>query len=162
MPRFYRISKNGAMLPRRHSYSRVYKEEDAQPGFEVFKGPIYSLANTVGPAIGALTEGDFTPNAGYHHFLLIDVTAYQGHQWAPWTWLIVQPEAVTAVYSLAVTESHDWLRQQNECLDSARWLDRERVATWVTSNLAHVEQWLAEHAQPASIQFADTLGQTAQ
>jgi hypothetical protein len=158
MPRVYRLSKIGEKLPLRYSYREVRNADDCRPGFEVYKGPIYSIANSVGPAIGALSEGDFTPSAGYNLILLIDVRNFRSHEWAPWTWFVVLPEEVEAVRSLAVADLHAWLRQQPACIGADGHLDRDAVIAWVSANKSLVESWLYEHSTEQPIDFTETIG----
>ncbi len=158
MPRFYRLSKIGARLPKRHNYGPATTAEDCQPGFEVFKGPISSIANTIGPALGTLGEGDFTPGAGYDLLLLIDARASQQHSWNPFSWLVLLPDAVEQVRSLVVVDLHAWLGEQPECLGIDGELDREAIVAWVQSNQAPVERRLEENSQPQQVAFIDTIG----
>jgi hypothetical protein len=158
MRRVYRLSKIGPKLPRNHSYCRAETAAACQPGFEVFIGPIYSIANTVGPALGSLGEGDFTPAAGYGQILLIDVRACQVHSWNPFTWLVILPHDVEEVRGLAISDLHSWLREQPECIDSNGRLVRDAVVKWVRNNLALVESWLDQHSQQHPVEFTDTIG----
>src|SRR5712692_8828593 len=102
----YRLSKIGAKLPRHHSYGSATSRNHCDPGFEVYKGPIYSIANTIGPARGSLGEGDFTPASGYHLLLLIEVRTFQGHRWNPFTWFVVQTQDVESMRSVKVADLH--------------------------------------------------------
>src|SRR5262245_15726969 len=127
MKRVYRLSMIGARLPLHHRYGPATTIDGCEPGFEAFKGPIFSLANSIAPAPGSLGEGDFTPAAGYHELLLIDVRAVQAHKWNPFTWIVVLTPDVAGVRSVAISELHSWLRQQTECLSHDGQLSREQV-----------------------------------
>src|SRR5262249_11863987 len=70
---------------RHHSYGRVRTSNNCIPGFGVFKGPVFSIAATIGYAEGSLVAGYFTPAAGCDLMLLIDVRkAYSPHAAATW------------------------------------------------------------------------------
>jgi hypothetical protein len=124
----------------------------------VYKGPVYSIANTIGPALGALGEGDFTPSAGYDLLLLIDVRAFQGHRWNPFTWFVVQTEDVERVRSVRVASLHAWLIQQAPCLGTEGQLNRDSVVSWISDRKEFVESWLEQNSQEEPIEFTDTIG----
>ena len=86
----YRLSRIGAKLPRCYSYGPATTVAACQPGFEVYMGPIYSIANTIGPALGSLGEGDFTPAAGFETMLVIEGSACHTRPWNPFTWLVIR------------------------------------------------------------------------
>jgi hypothetical protein len=111
MMRFYRLSQNGPRLPRHDSYTRAASAADTSPGFEVINGPMVAVSRTVGSPEFSMGSGDFTPGAGYHHFLLIDVRAYKGHRTPGVAWSVIMPEDVEAVRSIPVADIHAWLRQ---------------------------------------------------
>jgi hypothetical protein len=158
MHRVYRLSKTGAKLPKHYSYGPVRSAADRRPGFEAFKGPIYSVAFTIGAEPWTLTEGDFTPSAGYHQMLLIDVHRFYRHaETADTCWFVILPEDVEAVRSLPVRELHAWLRQHAACVGTNGELSREAVVTWVQYNRASVEAWLDQHSQSEPVEFIETL-----
>jgi hypothetical protein len=157
MTRVYRLSTVGAKLPKHHRYGPARTAQECEPGFEVFKGPIYSIANTIGPALGSLGEGDFTPAAGFNHMLLIDVRAFHGHRWVRDTWFVILPDDVEGVRRLAVADLHSWLRQQAACVSPDGQLDRDAVVAWVGNNRNLVERWLEEHSEAQPVEFVETL-----
>jgi hypothetical protein len=162
MERVYRLSKIGTRLPRRYRYGPAASPDRCQPGFEVFKGPVYSIANSIGPALGSLGEGDFTPAAGYSLMLLIDVSAYKGHPWVPGTWFVILPDDVIGVRSVEVAKLHSWLREQPECLAIDGQLRRDPVIEWATKNKAFAESWLEEHSRKEGIEFKETIERPVQ
>jgi hypothetical protein len=162
MHRAYRLSTIGAKLPRHYSYGPIQTAANCRAGFEAFKGPIYSIANSIGPAIGALSESDFTPSVGYDLLLLIDVRNYRGHEWAPWTWFVILPEDVGALRSLAVRDLHAWLREHPACLGADGQLSREAVVAWVRDNKNEVEAWLEQRSQEEPTEFIETFSVMSQ
>jgi hypothetical protein len=158
MMRVYRLSKIGAKLPRKHSYGPATSPDACQSGFEAFKGPIFSIANSIGPASGSLGEGDFTAAAGYDLMLLIDVRNLRGHAWNPFTWVVISPSDVEAVRVLAVADLHAWLCQQPACVGPDGQLCRKAVEEWVKANKVLVESWLDQHSQNQLVEFEETIG----
>jgi hypothetical protein len=158
MTRFYRLSKYGPRLPRRHSYTRVTRSADASPGFEVINGPMVAVSRTVGSPEFSVGSGDFTPRAGYHHLLIVDVRAFKGHLMPGVAWSIIMPEDVEAVRSIAVADIHRWLRQYPECIGRDNQLSWESIEAWVLKNREMVESWLTDHSQIEAIEFIDTIG----
>jgi hypothetical protein len=159
LARCYRLSKIGAKLPLRHNYAQSVAGEGAD-GFEVFKGPIYSLANSIGPAVGSPGEGDFTPAAGYDLLLLIDaeLSKWRAHSWNQGPWVVISPSDVQAVRSLEVAVVHSWLREHPACVGPDGQLSRDAVVSWVRANQELVERWLEEQSAPCPIDFVETLG----
>jgi hypothetical protein len=129
-----------------------------QPGFEAYKGPIYSIANTIGPTPDSLGEGNFTPAEGYDLMLLIDVRALRGHIWNPYSWVVISAAHVEGVRSLSVKDIHAWLREQPTCVGPDGHLSREAVVAWVSSNKGFVESWLEQHSQEEAVEFTETFG----
>jgi hypothetical protein len=148
----------GAKLPREHSYGKASVPGNRQPGFEAYIGPKASIGDTIGPAVGTLGEGDFTPAKGYTLLLLIEVRAVQRHTWNSNSWHVVLTGDVLPVRTLRVADLHAWLRQQPECVGTDAQLDRDKVVQWVQSNKAMIEAWLEQHSQPELTEFEDTLG----
>jgi hypothetical protein len=102
-------------------------------------------------------SGDFSPGAGYHHFLLIDVRAYTGHPTPGVAWSVIMPENVEAVRSIAIGDIHAWLRQYPECMGPDGQLSWNAIEAWVLKNRSMVESWLGDHSQVEAIEFIDTL-----
>jgi hypothetical protein len=157
MKRFYRLSQNGPRLPRHHSYTRAARAADTTPGFEVINGPMVAVSRTVGSPVFSMGSGDFTPDNGYHHFLLIDARAFRVHPAPGVAWSIIMPEDVEAVRSIPVTDIHTWLRQNPDCMGPAGQLSWEAIEVWVSKNRSMVESWLADHSQIELIEFIDTI-----
>lgn len=156
MYRVYRLSKIGSKLPITHSYGPV-DVRGAQAGFEVFKGVKSSIANSVGPAIGSLGEGDLTPRAGYTLLLVVDTAVIHGHPWNPSSWLVVQKSDVFAVRSVVVADIHCWLYEHPECIGEDSQLNRDLVYGWVENNKNAVESWLDQRSRLESVEFIDTF-----
>jgi hypothetical protein len=155
--RVYRLSQIGPRLPRHHRYGPVRTADDRIPGFEVFKGPIYSIAATIGYAEGSIVAGHFTPADGYDLMLVIDVHKAYSPQWGFDTWSLIHLDDVEAVRSLPVADLHAWLRQQPACLGPDGHLSRDAVITWVSNNKQAVESWLEQHSESQPIQFTETI-----
>jgi hypothetical protein len=108
--------------------------------------------------VDTLGEGDMTQAAGYNLMLLIDVRSVQRNPWNPFPWVVVLPEDVTELWSLAVSDLHAWLREQPACMGLDGHLDRDRVVEWVKNNKDSVVWWLGEHSQKhEQIEFVETL-----
>jgi hypothetical protein len=136
----------------------VRTRDDLIPGFEVFKGPIYSIASTIGFTEGSITTGYFTPADGYELMLLIDVRKAYAPRWGGHTWARIELDDVEGVRSIRVADLHAWLRENPECLGPDGKLNRDAVIAWVQGNKDAVESWLEQHSQSHPIEFVDTLG----